>query len=367
MSRFSQADGIWMQRALRLADRVKGSTHPNPAVGAVVIRNEKVVGQGATSYCGGPHAERHALKEAGSRARGATLYVTLEPCCHFGRTPPCTDAIIEAGIGRVVVAIKDVNPLVKNKGIARLRRRGILVQTGLLRDEAYRINEDYFWSIIHRSSWVTLKLAMTLDGRIADHSGRSKWITSKETRTWVHELRRKHAGIAVGAGTLRTDNPELTVRHVTGCSPVRFVISSGATIPRNLRFFDTADQVRSVLVKITSGNRVERVSKKGAVEVWKTGEAERVEGMRRFLRMAYEEGVSSILFEGGAQLASFMLENRFVNRLYLCYGNKIVGKGLEGIRFTEGVSLQDAYELKERLVQAIGADVIIGGVLPREE
>ncbi len=354
-----------MRRALELADSVKGTTHPNPAVGAVVESDGRVVGEGATSYCGGPHAERHALLAASGAARGGTLYVTLEPCCHFGRTPPCTDAIIEAGIRRVVVGVGDANPLVRNKGIARLRRRGITVQVGLLRDEAYRLNEDYFWSLSRQSSWVTLKLAMTLDGRIADERGTSKWITTEPTRKFVHELRRKHAGIAVGAGTLRADNPELTVRLVQGVSPVRFVICSSTKVPPKSKFVGMAKDVRSVVV-VLQGKKQEKKKREDGVEVWHTGAGDPVSGMHVFLKMAFEEGISSVMVEGGSQLASFLLENNFVNRAHLCYGNKIIGAGLEGIRFSSGLQLAHAQELQYPELEKLGSDFVVSGTFPRE-
>ena len=193
---FSESDRTFMARAIEIAWNAKGKTFPNPAVGAVVVSENTTVGMSATQPCGGPHAERVALARAGGRARGATLYVTLEPCCHQGKTPPCTDAVIAAGIRRVVAAVVDPNPLVNKKGLARLRSAGIQVATGLLREEAALVNEDFFWAITKHQAWITLKLACTLDGRIADEQGESKWITGTQARRFAHELRRRHAAIA---------------------------------------------------------------------------------------------------------------------------------------------------------------------------
>jgi diaminohydroxyphosphoribosylaminopyrimidine deaminase/5-amino-6-(5-phosphoribosylamino)uracil reductase len=210
---FSVPDTNFMSEAIALAWSVKGKTFPNPAVGAIVVHRSGIVGTGTTQPWGGAHAERVALNQAGPLARGATLYVTLEPCCHQGRTPPCIDAVIEAGIGRVVVGVGDPNPLVNGKGIARLRTAGIAVDAFLLREEAEAVNEDFFWAITRRRSWITLKLALTLDGRIADSQGFSKWITDSPARAFAHELRRRHAAIAVGRTTLERDDPRLTVRR----------------------------------------------------------------------------------------------------------------------------------------------------------
>jgi diaminohydroxyphosphoribosylaminopyrimidine deaminase/5-amino-6-(5-phosphoribosylamino)uracil reductase len=179
---FSRSDAAFMSRALELSWLVKGKTFPNPAVGAVIVSHSKIIGEGATQECGGPHAERVALEKAGAGAKGATLYVTLEPCCHVGRTPPCTDAIIAAGIKRVVAAIGDPNPRVNGKGRRQLKAAGIAVETGLLKNEAEAVNEDFFWAITKRRAWITLKLACTLDGRIADERGDSRWITNAAAR-----------------------------------------------------------------------------------------------------------------------------------------------------------------------------------------
>ena len=364
--RFSQSDRDYMQKALQLAERVKGTTCPNPAVGAVVVKNNIIVGTGATEACGGMHAEKKALKRAGSLSRNATLYVTLEPCCHFGRTPPCTQTIIDAKVGRVVVAVKDPNPLVNGKGIRLLRRNTITVSLGLMRKEAERLNEDFFWHIRHKAPWVSVKLAMTLDGRIADRRGASKWITGKKSRTFVHGIRRSHAAIAVGSGTYIYDKPRLTVRHVRGTSPVPMVFSSDATLSVETLLPDNKKQTRAIIV-CSGGRAGHKDVRDDGVAVWYTGKRNGVQNLRAFLTMAYLEGISSILIEGGGKLASSFLEHKLVNRLYLFFGNKILGQGLEGLSFTRGLPITRCLKLAHIESQNFDEDTMVTGIPCWEE
>jgi diaminohydroxyphosphoribosylaminopyrimidine deaminase / 5-amino-6-(5-phosphoribosylamino)uracil reductase len=357
-----QKDHVYMAKALELAWAAKGKTFPNPAVGAVVVSNGKIVGTGATEVCGGPHAEKVALAEAGTVAAGATLYVTLEPCCHYGRTAPCTDAIITAKIRRVVAAAADQNPLVNGKGFAKLRRAGITVETGLLQEEAGAVNEDFSWAITKKRAWITLKLACTLDGRIADEQGNSQWITGSEAREFGHELRRRHAAVAVGRTTLERDNPRLTVRHVKGFSPARIVFTSHAKITARTYFHKHAKEVRSIVAVSGKGQkRIERDVRSG-LEYWYTGEKDACEHLRVFTEMAFENDITSVLVEGGQKLASSFLESGLVNRLYLFYGNKILGKGIDALRFSRGLALNKCIGLKNRKVLLFGDTFGVTGV-----
>jgi len=346
MAAFNDSDIYYMQQALDLAERAKGKTFPNPAVGAIVVSSGRIAGRGATDRCGGDHAEKCALSQAGSLARGGVMYTTLEPCCHFGRTPPCTSAIVDAGIARVFVAVKDPNPLVNGKGIQQLRARKIDVSVGLLKEKAAELYEDFFWSITRRLPWISLKLALTLDGKIADTHGDSQWITNEKARTVVHDLRRRHAAVAVGSTTLKKDNPRLTVRLVKGVSPVRMVFASNKNIGGNLLFRKEAKALRSIIV-ISGGKKQKRMVEKDGVELWYTGADKNPEHLMSFMDMAFQSGLTSILIEGGRKLASSFLENRFVNRLYIFYGNKIVGKGLDCLDFSKGMSIQKSIHLRE--------------------
>jgi diaminohydroxyphosphoribosylaminopyrimidine deaminase / 5-amino-6-(5-phosphoribosylamino)uracil reductase len=358
---FTEKDRRYMTVALKLAEGAHGTTMPNPAVGAVIVANEVIAGKGCTSLYGGPHAEIQALKNAGPKTKGATLYVTLEPCDHFGKTPPCTEAIIASGIKKVYVSLKDPNPLVSGRGVRRLRKSGIRVYVGLLRREARVLNEDFFWSITRRVPWIALKLALTLDGRIADEMGRSRWITSFASRTFSHDLRRRHAAVAVGASTLRRDDPRLSVRHVRGAHPARIVFSSGPRLPATSYFIKNAHTTRSIAV-VAGGKKMAIEHRANGLEIWHTGQRSKEKSLRAFLRMAYNEGLTSILVEGGQQLASAFMEARCVNRVYLFYGNKLLGRGLEGFSFSKGLPLSRAIALRSSMVRTLGKDVMITGI-----
>ncbi len=362
MKSFTDDDRRFMSRALELARAVKGATFPNPAVGAVVVAGGRVVGEGATAACGGPHAEKTALLRAGSKARGASLYVTLEPCCHFGKTPPCTDAIIEAGIRRVVVAVSDPNPLVEGKGIRRLRSSNITVDTGLMRNDAVHINEDFFWAIKRRRAFITLKLALTLDGMIADCKGNSKWITAAPLRRIVHDLRRIHAAVAVGSGTLITDNPRLTVRYGRKSNPARIIFTSDETIPQWTHFYRNAASTRGIVVVRKKTKRKIITDTASGIEFWYTGSNDSAESMVAFTEMAFEQNITSVLVEGGRKIASVLLGAGLVNRLYLFYGNKIFGGGTEGISLNPPLSIDKCIMLRNRKTVVIGNDFYITGL-----
>ena len=359
---FSESDAAFMAHALELAGRAKGKTFPNPAVGAVIVSRGKVVGEGATQECGGPHAERVALAQAGKKARGATLYATLEPCCHYGRTPPCTDAVIAAGIGRVVAAIGDPNPLVNGKGRRRLMAAGITVETGLLRHEAALVNEDFFWAVTTKRAWITLKLACTLDGRIADEDGGSRWITSDAARTFVHELRRRHAAIAVGRATLELDDPRLTVRHCKGNSPARCVFTSNKKIPAGSYFARHTGEARSIVVVAGGKKRSIVHDAPTGLEYWHTGEKDTGAHLAAFAEMAYENDLTSVLVEGGQKLASAFLEQGLANRVYLFYGNKLLGRGKEGFLFSKGLAIDKGVSLKQMEILPFADTVAVTGI-----
>jgi diaminohydroxyphosphoribosylaminopyrimidine deaminase/5-amino-6-(5-phosphoribosylamino)uracil reductase len=331
-------------------------------VGAVIVKGRTVVGAGATQQWGGPHGEIMALRQAGARAKGASLYVTLEPCNHFGKTPPCTRAVVAAGIAEVFVAVKDPNPLVAGKGIRYLRSHGVKVQVGLLEAQARRLNEDFFWAITSKTAWISLKLALTLDGRITDAFGKSRWITNQASRTLVHDLRRRHAGIAVGSATVAADNPQLTVRHVKGVSPARFVFTSRTGLPPDCHLAKTTGGLRTILVMPGGRARTKSIGADG-IQTWHTGAGPHTRAhLEAFLAMAYEERLTSILIEGGQQLASAFLEHRLVNRVYLFYGNRLLGGGLDGLRFGKSLSLSRCMHLDQLAITTLEDNVMITGL-----
>ena len=360
MTTFSPEDHEFMVQALGEAEKVKGSTFPNPAVGAVIVASDGVVGRGATAPAGSDHAEIRALKEAGKCAKGGTVYVTLEPCSHQGRTPPCTLALASAGIRRVFIATEDPNPLVSGKGIEFLRSKGIEVHIGLLQEQAKRLNEDFFWSITKHQAWVTVKLALTLDGKIADTEGASKWITNKESRTLVHTLRRRHAAIAIGRKTLEIDNPSLNVRHVKGPSPARIVFMSHPNLSPKTKLAQSAALLRTILV--CSGEPEGGSDQFGEnVEVWRTGNGPRADQLRIFTKIAHQENLSSIFVEGGQGLAGSFLEAGLVNRLTFFYGNKIIGDGLTPVKLSTPRSINSCFQLNDMEIRMLGDNIMVSG------
>ena len=307
----------FMRRALELAEQGTGYTRPNPLVGAVIAKGGEVIAEGYHARYGGPHAEAVALERAGEAARGADLYVNLEPCSHWGKTPPCVDRIIAAGIRRVFIATRDPNPLVNGKGVEKLRAAGIEVVEGVLRKEAERLNEIFFYWIKMKRPFVALKLAMSLDGKIATRSGDSRWITGEGARRRVHELRRRHAAVLVGINTVLADDPELTVREVEGPQPLRIVLDSRGRVPLSARVL--AGEART-LVATTAAmpEERERALLERGVEVWRLPAREgRVDLVALLARLAGEE-IDSLLVEGGGEVAWSFLAQGLVQKLYLC-------------------------------------------------
>ncbi|MBN1604083.1 MAG: bifunctional diaminohydroxyphosphoribosylaminopyrimidine deaminase/5-amino-6-(5-phosphoribosylamino)uracil reductase RibD [Chitinispirillaceae bacterium] len=352
----------FMQTALSLAETVKGTTFPNPAVGAVIVVRGIIVGQGATNPWGGLHAEKAAIAMAGEKTFGATMYVTLEPCCHFHgkKTPPCTNAIIEAGISEVYVALEDPNPLVAGKGITQLREAGVRVHLGLLRDESTLLNEDFIKGVTSRKAWVTLKLAQTFDGRIADQCGNSKWITGEDSREYVHELRRRHAAVAVGIATLRADNPRLNVRHKSGYNPARMVFSTDETIPQSTFFAQSARETRTIVVVCNGTCGLVEKSENG-IEYWHLGNEPYREALQAFLKIAYEQHIVSIFIEGGQRVASEFLSAGLVDRVYLFYGNRILGGGRDGFQFPKPLTMKEGIFLNEIQFKTFRDDFMVTG------
>jgi len=317
-----------MRRALRLAARARGKTAPNPLVGAVVaLPAGEIVGEGYHHALGRPHAEVEALRAAGEAARGATLYVTLEPCAHQGRTPPCVDAILAAGVRRVVAAHADPFPQVAGEGFRRLRAAGVEVEVGLLAGEARALNEAYLKALGTGLPFVTLKMACSLDGRIATRTGDSRWVTGEPARRFVHRLRREHDAVLVGAGTWRRDDPLLTCRLRGGRNPLRVLLDARAELPATSRIYSTMGETATVLAvgpdapeaRVASlraaGAAVERVAvrRDGRLDV------------EALLRRLVERGAHSVLCEGGAELAGSLIESRLVDRVMFFFAPKIVG------------------------------------------
>ena len=318
-----------MQMAMELAERGKGFVNPNPLVGAVVVKDDRVIGKGWHRKYGCLHAEREALAACTEDPSGSTMYVTLEPCCHHGKQPPCTDAIIAAGISRVVVGIPDPNPLVAGKGVAILREHGIEVECGLLEADLKYQNRVFLKYITSGRPWVTMKWAMTLDGKIAACTGDSRWVSGEESRAFAHELRGWNMVIMAGIGTVKADDPMLNCRIEGMRSPVRVIADSNATVSLDSNIVRTARQYRTILA--VSGHsegmddRIARLADAG-VEVMDCGQSpDGKVDLGCLFGMLGRTGIDSVLVEGGAELDWSLVESGFVDELYCFIAPKVVG------------------------------------------
>jgi diaminohydroxyphosphoribosylaminopyrimidine deaminase/5-amino-6-(5-phosphoribosylamino)uracil reductase len=317
-----------MHAALALARRGLGNCWPNPAVGCVVVANDRVVGRAVTAPGGRPHAEPLALAMAGEAARGATVYVTLEPCCHHGRTPPCADALIAAGVARVVVATRDCDPRVNGAGLARLRDAGIVVEEGLLGAEAELVNAGFFSRVRRGRPLVTLKLASTLDGRIATRTGESKWITGEPARRMAHALRGRHDAVMVGVGTVLADDPDLTCRipGFTPLPPVRVVADSHLRTRLTARLVATARATPTWILLRDGGDPDRRAAlAEAGVTLIEVPPGEPGVDLLAGLRAMAQRGITRVLVEGGAQLAAAMLRADLVDRIAWFHAPGVIG------------------------------------------
>ncbi|MEN6372054.1 MAG: bifunctional diaminohydroxyphosphoribosylaminopyrimidine deaminase/5-amino-6-(5-phosphoribosylamino)uracil reductase RibD [Armatimonadota bacterium] len=349
-----------MKRALALARR--GNTSPNPMVGAVVVKDGVIVGEGYHKRAGEPHAEVIALRNAGELASGADLYVTLEPCCHFGKTPPCTKAVIKAGIKSVTAAMVDPNPKVAGKGLAELEAAGIHTRVGVLEEEARKLNEVFIKFITTGLPFVTLKLAMTLDGKIATCTGDSKWISSDESRRIVHRLRERTDAVLVGIGTVLADNPELTARNgARRAYPARVVVDSSARTPVNAKLFSqpSGETIIAVCDGTAEANSL-KLKQAGARIIKVGGEAEEV-SLPALIQELGRMQKTSVLIEGGGRIAASALSSGIVDKILVFIAPKIVG-GESALTPVEGpgiAAMADALRLKNMSVKKVGCDLMI--------
>lgn len=359
-----QEDIEYMRRAIELAERGVGFTNPNPMVGAVIVKGGKVIGEGWHERCGEWHAERNAFKNCTVPAEGATMYVTLEPCCHYGKTPPCTEAIIEHGIARVVVGMEDPNPLVAGKGIALLREAGIEVVCGVEEEALREQNRVFLKYISTKLPWVAMKTAMTLDGKIATRTGDSKWITGAEARAYVHELRHRFMAILVGIGTAVADDPLLNCR-IEGRGvrqPIRVVVDSNARLSLDSQLVKTAGEYRTIVAHtcFAPEERVKALREIG-VEMLLCKEKEGLVDVRNLLELLGQSGIDSILLEGGGSLNYTFLSEGLADELYAFIAPKIVG-GMNAKTPVEGAGMEkmaDAINLELENVLNIGHDVLL--------
>lgn len=359
----SKADLKMMRLALAQARRGVGKTAPNPAVGCVIVKDGHIVGRGWHRKAGTPHAEVHALREAGALAEGADAYVTLEPCSHYGKTPPCAEALIAARVARVFVGMVDPNPLVAGKGIGMLQAAGIEVETGLLEEACRELNRPFIKWIQTRLPYVVLKSALTLDGMSATVNGDSRWVTGDRARAEVHRLRGKLDAIMVGVGTVLKDDPQLTCRVPGGKDPLRVVVDSTLRIPLHAALFTVHSRAKTVIATCCSDQaRIEAVQARGA-EVLRCNESDGRVDLADLFRRLGESGVQSVLLEGGSHLAGEALRSGLIDKCMIFLAPKLVGGTGMGLFAGKGVALmKDAIRLEEMTVRKVGADILVEGV-----
>lgn len=369
MKDVSSLDQKFMARALALAERGRGLVSPNPLVGAVVARGRTVVGEGWHARFGGPHAEIVALKQAGGRARGATLYVTLEPCDHFGKTPPCTTVVLQSGVRRVVVAMKDPFPQVRGRGVSKLKKSGIRVDVGVLGDRALMLNRGFVKAQETGWPWVIVKSAMSLDGKTATASGESRWISSEASRRMVHRWRGEADAILTGRGTVERDNPQLTCREgkAPRQQPLRVVVDSQGRLPAARNIFRTPPRTILVTARPLSRPRLALFHARG-VQAWRMPSASGRVDLRKLMRRLVEEGVHTVLVEAGGEVTASLLEAGLVDELKVFIAPTIIG-GRQAPTFVEGrgvVRLAQAKGLSFTNVAQSGSDVLMEAYVHRD-
>ncbi|WP_281173067.1 bifunctional diaminohydroxyphosphoribosylaminopyrimidine deaminase/5-amino-6-(5-phosphoribosylamino)uracil reductase RibD [Alicyclobacillus herbarius] len=368
-------DAHFMRLAISLGELGLAQSSPNPSVGAVIVRDGEVVGQGAHLKAGGPHAEVHALRMAGEAANGSTVYVTLEPCSHHGRTPPCADALIAAGVRRVVIACPDVNPQVAGRGIARLREAGIEVVVGVEAAAAKRLHEAFFHTMTHGRPLVVWKTAATLDGYIAATTGHSRYVTSREARQQVQWLRRLHPAIAVGVGTALADDPQLTVRIAPDGAirqPLRVVFDSMLRLPPSARLLHESGRTVVYTTERAPQERVKVLQEAAASPLDVVVLSSQADGrvpLREALVDLARRGCNSVLVEGGAQLVSALARERLLDKVVYYLAPKLLGGGLPALAGLSPARMDEALTLTDVQVSQVGPDVRVEGriVYPEQQ
>ena len=358
-------DRAMMQRCLELARRALGRTAPNPLVGSVIIQDGQIVGEGFHPGAGQPHAEIFALRAAGDRALGATVYVNLEPCNHYGRTPPCTDALVAAGVKKVLVGMVDPDPRVSGGGIARLQAAGIEVLVGVEENDCRRLNEAFIHRILYHQPFGILKYAMTLDGKIATTSGHSAWITNQVARKEVHQLRSACDAVIVGGNTLRQDNPQLTSRQAEAHSPLRVVMSRTLDLPDSAHLWQTAEIPTLVLTQEGANPEFQQLLLKKGVEVVELTSLTPAKAMAHL----YSLGFLSVLWECGGTLAARAIAEGAVQKILAFIAPKIIGGStaptpVGDLGFT---TMTEALSLERVRWRTVGSDCLVEGYLPLEQ
>ena len=356
-------DNAYMHLALQLAEKGCGFVSPNPMVGAVIVKDDRIIGSGYHERYGEPHAERNALAACTESPKGATMYVTLEPCCHHGKQPPCVEAIINAGIHRVVVGSGDPNPLVAGKGIEILRANGIEVTEHILEDECRKLNDVFFHFIQTKRPYVVMKYAMTLDGKIATHTGASKWITGKEARGYVQKLRHRYRAIMVGVGTVLADNPLLTCRMEGGRNPIRIICDSKLRTPLDSQIVQTAHEIPTILATCCQDISKYTAFQQAGCHILPVDELDGHLNLSTLMQQLGEHGIDSILIEGGATLNWSALKCGIVHKVEAFIAPKLFGGEIAKTPISgEGYATPaECIILKNQSIRQFGNDILLEG------
>jgi diaminohydroxyphosphoribosylaminopyrimidine deaminase/5-amino-6-(5-phosphoribosylamino)uracil reductase len=354
----AQKDERYMKRALQLARRGRGKVSPNPMVGAVIVRADRIIAEGWHRIFGADHAEIDALKRASVSVRGATIYVTLEPCCHWGKTPPCVDTLIKQGIKRLVIGTLDPNPLVDGKGAQILRDHGFEVTVGILEPAARRLNEIYFHYIQTGLPFITIKYAQSLDGRIATLKGNSRWISSERARKFAHRLRAQHDAIMIGIGTVLADDPLLTVRLTKGKNPLRICLDSNLRIPLTAQLLRDDGKTLIATTDEHGKDKIEKIQNLGKEVLLVQEDKDGRVALRPLMKMLAERGIASILVEGGPGIITSLLREGLVNRMVVITAPLILGKGIEAIGNLDIIDLGKAFKASSCEVKKTDGDVV---------
>lgn len=354
-------DQEYMRRAIGLAGKGEGWTSPNPMVGAVIVKDGRIIGEGYHARCGGPHAERNAIASLTESAKGATLYVTLEPCCHYGKTPPCTEGILEQGIARVVIGSRDPNPRVAGKGARILKEAGVTVEEDFLREECDRLNPVFFHYITHKTPYVVMKYAMTLDGKIATRTGASRWLTGEAARTRVQQMRHRYSGIMVGIGTVLADDPLLNVRLEGKKSPVRIICDSRLRLPHGSRICQTADTYETIVACGEDQPERRKALEALGITVEVVPDAQGRVDLPALMARLGSRGIDSILLEGGGCLNESALRSGIVQEVKVFVAPKLLGgPGTFSPVTGHGVALpEEAWKMELAGVEQVGEDLLL--------
>lgn len=350
----------YMKAALNEAVKGIGHTAPNPMVGAVIVKDGGIISRGYHRRCGEAHAERNAINNCTEDMHGAEIYVTLEPCCHYGKTPPCTEAIIKSGIKKVYIGSDDPNPLVAGKSAQILKNSGIETERGILKEECDRLNEAFFHYIVHKTPFVVMKYAMTADGKTACYTGESKWITGEAARENVHKSRLRYSGIMVGVGTVLTDDPLLTCRLENGRDPVRIICDSRLRTPINSRIVNTAHEIPTIISCLETAKNGGAYEEK-SVNLLRVGETDGHIDLKELMAKLGDAQVDSILLEGGSQIAYSALKAGIVNKVQAYIAPKIFG-GRDSPTPVGGIgagSPAEGFMLKNPILDRFGSDIMI--------